>query len=293
MPKVSVILPVYNVEPYIEKCIKSLMSQALTDVEFIFVDDCSPDNSVEIIQKYQRIDKRIKLIRHEKNKYTAEARNTGVKNAKGEYISFVDPDDFIDDNFLSDLYNFAKRDNADIAKGVFRYIPSGREYNTNNLVKSNKYRFNSSLWSAIYKRSLFDNPMVKFYVDTMVGQFLLVHTAKKITTCDTAHYNYVIRTGSCVNTEFSPEKWKKLNVRGAQLILDFMNKLNVHETVYDTVLRKTILKLYQFGFDKMSKDNQQKYKKELNLYLDELVQKTKYKTKRFLIDYKAVRKKYA
>ena len=98
MPKVSVILPVYNVEKYIDKCIQSLLNQTLKDVEFIFVDDCSPDKSVDIIKKYN--DPRIKLVQHEVNKYTAEARNTGVKNATGEYIAFVDPDDYIDNNFL-------------------------------------------------------------------------------------------------------------------------------------------------------------------------------------------------
>lgn len=291
MPKISVILPVYNVAEYIDKCIKSLLAQTLTDIELIFVDDCSPDNSVAIIQKYN--DPRIKIIRHEVNKYTAEARNTGLKYASGEYIAFVDPDDYINENHLEILYNLAIKNNADIAKGIFRYIPSKRIVNNNNLIKINKYRFNSAIWSAIYKKELFNKPDVKFYIDTMICQFLLVYYAHKIVTCDNAIYNYVIHEKSCVNTEFSSEKWRRLNVRGAELLLHFINKYNLPSTDYCMVLRKSILKLYQFGYNKLSKENKDLYKNELNMYLNDLLIKAKYTNKRFLTEYMEVKKKYA
>lgn len=291
MLKLSVIIPVYNVEQYIDKCIQSLLGQTLKDIEFIFVDDCSPDNSVTIIQKYN--DPRIKIIRHTINKYTAEARNTGIKNATGEYIAFIDSDDYIEKDFLEILYNLAKKNNADIAKGIIRYIPSQRIINKNNLININKYNFNSAPWSAIYKRELFNKPYVKFYVDTMVGQFLLVYYANKIVTCENAIYNYVMRKGSCVNTEFSPEKWRKLNIRGAELLLHFINKLDMNTVDYCIILRKVILRLYQFGYNKMSAENRLLYKQELNTYLDDLLVKAKYKNKRFLLEYSEVKKRYA
>ena len=147
MPKISVILPVYNVEKYSDRCIQSLLNQTLKDIEFIFVDDGSLDNSVTIIQKYT--DPRIKLLKHKVNKYTAEARNTGIKNATGEYIAFVDPDDYIEKDFFKILYDLAKTNTADIVKGIIRYIPSGKIINKNNLIKINKYNFNSAIWSAI------------------------------------------------------------------------------------------------------------------------------------------------
>lgn len=292
MPKISVILPVYNVAQYLDRCIKSLLNQTFKDLEFIFVDDYSPDDSVEIIQKYN--DPRIKIIRHPVNLYTAEARNTGVNAAQGEYIAFVDPDDYIDPTFFEILYNLAKQTGADIAKGIFRYKPSNRLVNNNNIIKISKYRFNTAIWSAIYKKTLFSKPDVKFYVDTMVCQFLLSHYANKIATTDKAIYNYVVREGSCVNTEFSPEKWRKLNIRGAKLIFDFMNKLNLNDIAYNIVLRRTIFKLYHFGFDRMSWDNKQLCLKELNDYLDEVYKVAKSKmNKRTISEYMILRKKYA
>ena len=105
MPKVYVILPVYNVAQYIDKCIQSLLAQTLKDVEFIFVDDCSPDNSVDIIKSYT--DPRIKILQHDINKYTAEARNTGLKASSGEYIAFIDPDDYVDPEFIQELLSAA------------------------------------------------------------------------------------------------------------------------------------------------------------------------------------------
>ena len=288
--KVSVVLPVYNVEKYIDKCIESLLAQTLKDCEFIFVDDCSPDHSVDIIKKYN--DPRIKILSHDVNKYTAEARNTGVKAAKGEYIAFVDPDDYIDPTFLETLYNLAKKNNADIAKGVFRHIPKNIIVDNTNKIKLNKYRFNCELWSAIYRRELFDKPFVKFYVDVMVCNFLLVYYANKVVTCESTIYNYVMHPGSCINTEFSPEKWRKLNVRGAELILHFMNRLDLSCADYCLILRKLLLGLYQYGYNKMSNDNKALYKNELKMYLTDLLVKAKYTNKKFLAQYEEVLKKY-
>ena len=127
----------------------------------------------------------------------------------------------------------------------------------------------------------------------MVGQFLLVYYANKIVTCEKAVYNYVMHDGSCVNTEFSPEKWRKLNIRGAELLLHFINTLNISSSDYCIVLRKVILRLYQFGYNKMSKENQLQYKHELNTYLDDLLIKAKYKNKRFLLEYQEAKKRYA
>lgn len=113
MIKVSVIIPVYNVEIYIEKCINSLINQTLKEIEFIFVNDGSPDNSVSIIKKYQKKDNRIKLLEKE-NGGQASARNLGLKHAKGEYIAFVDSDDYVKENMYELMYSRAKKDNLDI-----------------------------------------------------------------------------------------------------------------------------------------------------------------------------------
>lgn len=102
--KLSVIIPVYNVEDYIGQCIESIISQTYKNLEIICVDDCSPDKSADIIKKYAEIDSRIKYIKHSENRYQGGARNTGISIAEGEYITFVDSDDYIADK---DCYNQA------------------------------------------------------------------------------------------------------------------------------------------------------------------------------------------
>jgi hypothetical protein len=139
---------------------------------------------------------------------------------------------------------------------------------------------------------LFDNPDVKFYVDVMVCHFLLVHYANKIVTCDDTFYNYVKHDNSCVNSEFTQEKWRKLNVRGANLIHHFINKYDLNVNDYCLILRKSILKLYLYGYNKMSEYDRTICKAELNRYLDDVFIKAKYKNRKFLEEYEEVRKKY-
>ena len=104
MPKISVIIPVYNVEKYLPKCLDSLINQTLSDIEIICINDCSTDNSLEILEEYASKDERIKIIDLKENQGAAAARNKGLEIAKGEYLGFVDPDDYVDLNFYEELY---------------------------------------------------------------------------------------------------------------------------------------------------------------------------------------------
>ena len=118
MIKVSVIVPVYKVETFIERCIRSLMEQTLQDVEFVIVDDCSPDNSISIaqavIQDYPGRKEQVKLIRHNVNQGLPAARNSGLTVASGEYVFHCDSDDFVEPAMLEQLYRAAKDEKADI-----------------------------------------------------------------------------------------------------------------------------------------------------------------------------------
>lgn len=116
-PKVSVVIPVFRVEDYIAKCIESLQRQTLKELEFIFIDDCGGDRSIEIAEEYAKTDDRIKILYNEENKGAGQSRNKGIDAATGEFIAFVDPDDWIDDNFYEVLYNRAVSGNYDIVKG--------------------------------------------------------------------------------------------------------------------------------------------------------------------------------
>lgn len=111
--KVSVIIPIYKVEPFVARCAQSLMEQTLTDVEYIFVDDASPDNSIavlrKVITKYPERSNYVKVLTHTENKGLPAARNTGLAVAQGEYIFHCDSDDFVEPDMLEQLYRKSNR----------------------------------------------------------------------------------------------------------------------------------------------------------------------------------------
>ena len=114
MAKISVVVPVYNVEAYLERCLDSLINQTLSDIEIICVNDGSTDSSPEKLEEFAKKDSRIKIINQENGGLSA-ARNTGIEAATGEYIGFVDSDDYVDLDFYEKLYNAATSHNADIS----------------------------------------------------------------------------------------------------------------------------------------------------------------------------------
>ena len=119
-PKVSIIVPIYNVEKYIHKCIDSILSQTFTDFELILVDDGSPDKCGEICEQYALKDNRIKVV-HKENGGLSDARNAGIDVASGKYIYFIDSDDWISPNSIISLLNFAEDNQCEIVQGGFYY----------------------------------------------------------------------------------------------------------------------------------------------------------------------------
>ena len=114
IPKVSIVIPVYNVEEYIKQCLDSIVNQTLQDIEIIVVNDCSPANEDKIIQEFAHKDSRIKYIKLEKNVGQGEARNIGLSQATGEYFYCADSDDYLDLTLLEKAYNKAKSLDADM-----------------------------------------------------------------------------------------------------------------------------------------------------------------------------------
>lgn len=124
-PKVSVIVPIYNVEKYLDECMVSLLNQTLKDIEIILVDDESPDNCPKMCDEYANKDKRVKVI-HKKNCGLGFARNSGLDVATGEYVAFIDSDDFIDLNMMEHLYNVATEHNADEVRCGIKFYVDGK-----------------------------------------------------------------------------------------------------------------------------------------------------------------------
>ena len=119
MPKVSVIVPFYNVEGYIEKCLETLVNQTLKEIEIILVNDGSTDRSIEIVKKFiKEYPEKIVYLEKE-NGGLSDARNFGLKHAKGEYIAFVDSDDYIEIDMYENMYNLAEKENSDMVECNF------------------------------------------------------------------------------------------------------------------------------------------------------------------------------
>ena len=188
--KVSVVVPFYNNSEFLEECIKSICGQTLKDIEILFIDDCSTDNSLDLINKYSKQDKRIKILRNQKHSGAGAARNIGLKFAQGEYIIFLDADDIFSKDLLSDLYNLAKKKNSDIVFSRYSIIDRNGEVIANNqgvsnniyenvnyaifLEKINIFRISTPApWNKLYRR--------KFIIDN--GIFF-----QELTTCNDVYF---------------------------------------------------------------------------------------------------------
>ena len=167
MPKVSIIIPIYNVEKYLNQCLDSIINQTLNDIEIILVNDGSKDNSGQICEAYAQKDNRIKII-HKKNEGPSIARNIAIELAHGEYIGFVDSDDFVDLNFFEELYNNAKTHNASISTGnIKKYIENVGTKEIDNLFERNFY---FGFWRNIYKNDLIKKYKIKFPEKIFCGE---------------------------------------------------------------------------------------------------------------------------
>lgn len=226
MIKVSVIVPVYNVEEYLEKCLESLVNQTLKDIEIIIINDGSPDNSQEIIDKYQKKYKNIKAYLKE-NGGLSDARNYGIKNANGEYLSFVDSDDYIDTTMLEKMYKLAKKENLDLVVcNTINIDDTGNSIEINSNYNYSDDTIKNYLLSPpmacirIYKKELFKNIKFKkgiYYEDLELTPKLVKYT-KKIGFIDEGLYYYYQRIGSIM-------KQKKFNNK----LLDIFDVLETNK----------------------------------------------------------------
>jgi len=149
--KISVILPVYNVEKYILRCLKSLEVQTFQDFEIIIVDDCGSDNSIAIAKEYTKNDNRVKIIYNHKNMGTYHARREGVENATGEYVVFLDPDDELDKYSLELIYEQFFKSKAKILFYGVKWVPKYKWYNSKTYIYP-KIKQSSSLFVSFFSR---------------------------------------------------------------------------------------------------------------------------------------------
>lgn len=192
---ISIIVPVYKVEDYIQRCVNSILGQTYKNLEVILVDDGSPDRCGEICDRYTMLDDRVKVI-HKKNGGLSDARNVGIEASKGEYIAFVDSDDWIHDKYIEKLYQLLKKTNSDISvcnfirtstKGIQIDISKEEIYEYTNVEALGQFVDTFSVqmvvaWGKIYKKNLFEKvrfPMGRIHEDEFTT-YKLIYRAKKI-----------------------------------------------------------------------------------------------------------------
>lgn len=214
-PLISIIIPVYNVEQYLSKCLESIIKQTYNNIEIILIDDGSSDNSKKICDEYLQKDSRIVVI-HKDNEGVSIARNTGLDIAKGEYISFIDADDYIDQDMYEFLLNNLIENNADISSCGYNKVFEDRIEkgigSDSNLLLDNvdavketikKRNLFPSVWAKLYKKDCIGdirfNPSIKLSEDYLFC-FETACRCQKYFHSKQSKYNYVMRESSALHT---------------------------------------------------------------------------------------------
>ncbi len=237
--KVSVIVPVYKVERFMDKCASSLFEQTLKEVEFIFIDDASPDSSMNILRRcldrYPSRKKQTVILRHEHNLGLPAARNTGLAKATGEYVFHCDSDDFVDADMLATLYHAAEEKNADIVwcdwylsfKHNERYMSQPDYAIPMDALKGmlgGTMKF--TVWNKLVKRSLYVDNCISFPAGYGMGEdmtmMMLFACSDRVTYLPKAFYHYVKLNTSSFTQTFSDQHLIELKYN-VQRISDFLH----------------------------------------------------------------------
>lgn len=258
MPKVSVIVPVYGVEKYIERCARSLFEQTLDDIEYIFIDDCSPDDSIKILKNiiddYPMRKGQVIIHRMEHNSGQAIVREWGVKNASGDYIIHCDSDDWVDTDIYKCMYDEAVSNNADLVISDF-YISDGKEKQyVKDYAYSNQSRvfydilvrkITSSLCNKLCNRTIFSNHIEFPQNDMGEDHALLVQMAyycKSTVKVDKPLYYYFDNTKSITRESSREATLKRFtdSVENGKTIMNFMEYNNI-ANIYSNELIRMLL----------------------------------------------------
>ena len=289
---VSIIVPVYSASNYIERCAHSLFGQTFDDIEYVFVNDCTPDDSIEKLQKtieqYPRRKERIKIINHEKNRGVSASRQTGIDNSTGSYILFVDNDDWIKPEMVETMYHKAKSEEADIVVCDFIVEKNHSNEYRSEYVSDNKDDYfrdmlenklcNGYLWNKLIHRSFFELPDCRFNENLIIvdDYFALVRIYYYIEKCvkiDKAFYHYNRKNPYAQTASRTVAHYENTKLF-YELLEVFLKEKGIYEQYADTVeylkvLRRANLltdtKQYSLikKYANLYRENEMKYIKKL------------------------------
>lgn len=277
-PKVSVIVPIYGVEKYIERCATSLFNQTLDCIEFIFIDDCTPDNSIKLLEqkietyrpRFAEMNWDVRIVRMPTNSGQAVVRRHGIQLAKGEFIVHCDSDDWVDEGLYESMYNKADKECLDmvmcdyrktdgINERIFTATRTTDKWSNMNLLLNAKVTW--SLWCRMVRHSVYQNKIIfphQNMGEDMALTLQLLYFCEKVGYIENLYYNYYINTSSITLTR---DKEKVINiikqgVENVQLLEDFFGdkKRNI-------IITKGMIHLKQ-----VARDHLLPYIKEQEIY---------------------------
>lgn len=216
-PLVSVIVPVYKVEKYLDKCVQSIRNQSIQNIEIVLVDDGSPDSCGEMCDRYAEIDRRI-IVLHKENGGLSDARNVGIERSSADLVAFIDSDDYIEPDMIELLYNNLIKEKADISVcGIYNHhgekvstlsdVTGYYVADTKDAIKMELTSVSVSAVNKIYKKSLFNNvrfPKGKLYEDAHTMIPLILH-ADKVVIDMQPKYHYIHREDSITTKPYRPQ----------------------------------------------------------------------------------------
>lgn len=235
---ISIIVPIYNAEQYLDRCVESVVNQTYKNLEIILVDDGSIDASSQMCDNYAKKDSRIKVI-HNENGGSAFARNAGIAIANGEYICFADSDDYLDNDMVEFLYNLLTENNADVARCGYYTNKNGvetTEFTDYSVKVINSLQAISDLatsgyggtpWCKLYKAQVVKNHLYEKAdgcSEDILHNFRVYKDCTRLVFCDDPKYHYVIREGSVTNNTFGDGAFDI--IRAKNIILDYARERN-------------------------------------------------------------------
>ena len=264
MKKVSVIIPVYNVENYLRKCLNSLVNQTLNDSEIIVVNDGTLDNSQEIIDEYvKKYPKKVVSVIQE-NGGQGAARNTGLLHAKGEYIGYVDSDDYVEENMYEELYKKAKEEDSDIVICGNNVVKENYEFLSKEDVDKEFLLGKMAVWNKIYKKNIIVDNKIQFrskvWYEDLDFTMKVFFSSKKISYIDKHLYNYLLREGSTMNNNNIKRNLELIEAFDS--LIDYCKDKKIFNKAKDEIEFLCIYHMYIFAITRVSNTNN-KYKDKI------------------------------
>ncbi|MBR5575194.1 MAG: glycosyltransferase family 2 protein [Alphaproteobacteria bacterium] len=225
--KLSIIVPCYNVAQYLPRCLMSLTNQSLTDMEIICIDDKSTDNTLDVLRDWEKGDLRIRVIENDENMGVGFTRNRGIDLAKGEFVGFVDPDDWIDTDFYKKLIDVAEKTQTPVVCGdIVEHPVNGKPFKKKIEVKKSHYHWMYS-WSAVYLREFLNRynlhfPRLVIAEDSVFESSVKVHMPKPIIHVKGVAYHYFRRVDGA-NVRVWTDKQTQDYISAVNQIVDIFN----------------------------------------------------------------------